>query len=308
MKKLITFCFLSLFLIFCAKAQEFDPQPLKTEINKLELNISLAKAESEKYSGGLIKALLDSRLQILEHTKAMLEQRLAAGNYKLKISYTVDGKEYVPPANKDKILQDIENNALSVTKEMEAAKKEADQYSGGLVKAMKLSAVATFQQQLAMLEMKRCAIIFDIPLYAFVGGGSSSSPVQTPTKTIKETPFSEIDGMFDVKITGKRVFKANYSDHLGLNLVFTNHTEKDIKAVQGVVTFTDLFDSEILTIRLTIEKNIATGQSVNNSDYSIELNQFSDEHNRLRSIEMENLKMRFETQSIIFKDGSIVKR
>jgi hypothetical protein len=123
----------------------------------------------------------------------------------------------------------------------------------------------------------------------------------------KEAP-SEIDSMFDVKLTGKRVFEANYSNHLGFNLLLTNHTEKDIKAVQGVCIFSDLFDQEIRRVNLTLEENLPAGQSVKNNDYSIELNKFRAEDNRLRTIEMENLKMRFEAQAIIFKDGSIVKR
>ena len=311
MKEFILFLSLSLLLLSCANAQNFDPQPLKNEIAGLEQTIVKARAESGQYSGGLIKALLDSRIQILENTKAMLEQRLAAGNYGVKISYKVDGKEYIPPANKAEIIKNLESEALQVSQELANAKKEADKYSGGLVQAMALSTVATIQQQLAMLDMKHCALIYDIPLFAFIGGGTSTdmsgkTPVSAPGLP-KEAP-SEIDSMFDVKLTGKRVFEANYSNHLGFNLLLTNHTEKDIKAVQGVCIFSDLFDQEIRRVNLTLEENLPAGQSVKNNDYSIELNKFRAEDNRLRTIEMENLKMRFEAQAIIFKDGSIVKR
>ena len=58
------------------------------------------------------------------------------------------------------------------------------------------------------------------------------------------------------------VIEANYSDHLGFNLLLNNHTDKDIKAVQGVLFFTDLFDSEILSIRVTMEDNVSAGQTV----------------------------------------------
>jgi hypothetical protein len=311
MKKINFFLSLSLLFISCAKAQNFDPQPLKNEIAGLEQTIVKARAESGQYSGGLIKALLDSRIQILENTKAMLEQRLAAGNYGVKISYKVDGKEYIAPANKAAIIKNLESEALQLSQELANAKKEADKYSGGLVQAMALSTVATIQQQLAMLDMKRCALIYDIPLFAFIGGGTNTDmSANTPVSAAglpKEAP-SEIDSMFDVKLTGKRVFEANYSKQLGFNLLLTNHTEKDIKAVQGVCIFSDLFDQEILRLNITLEENVPAGQSVKNNDYSMELNQFMAEHNRLRTIEMENLKMRFEAQAIIFKDGSIVKR
>ena len=311
MKKAIVILSVLLFFVSCVKAQKFDSQPLQNEIAGLEQQIKDTRIESEKYAGGLIKVLLDSRIQILEHTKAMLEQRLAAGNYRVKINYTVEGKEYVPSANKDEILKNLESEALTVAQEMERVQKEADQYSGGLIRVMKLSTVATYQQQLAMLEMKRCALIYNIPLFAFEEG--STTPAKSPTVPTEESlPTEEsppeIDSMFEVKLTGKHVFEANYSDHLGFNLLLTNHTEKDIKAVQGVLIFTDLFDSEITQIRITVERNVPAGQTIKNNDYSMELNKFKSEDQRLRTIDIKNLKMRLEVHGIIFKDGSTIKR
>jgi len=305
MKKAIVILSTVLFFVSCAKAEKFDSQPLKNEIAGLEQQIKDTRIESEKYAGGLIKVLLDSRIQILEHTKAMLEQRLAAGNYRVKINYTVEGKEYVPSANKDEILKNLESEALGVTQEIGKAQDEADQYSGGLIRVMKLSAVATYQQQLAMLKMKRCALIYDIPLFAFEK--ESTVPAKSPNIPTEES-LAEIDSMFEVKLIGKRVFEANYSDHLGFNLLLTNHTEKDIKAVQGILIFTDLFDSEINQIRLTLERNVPAGQTIKNNDYSMELNQFDSEDQRLRTIDIKNLKMRFEVHGIIFKDGTTFKR
>lgn len=305
MKKAIVILSTFLFFVSCAKAQEFDSEPLQNEIAGLEQQIKDTWIESEKYAGGLIKVLLGSRIQILEHTKAILEQRLVAGNYRVKISYVVEGKEHVPPVNKDEILKNLESEALGITQEMGKAQEEADHYSGGLIRVMKLSTVATYQQQLAMLEMKRCALIYDIPLFAFEEG--STTPAKSPTVPTEES-LAEIDSMFEVKLIGKRVFEANYSDHLGFNLLLTNHTEKDIKAVQGVLIFTDLFDSEINQIRLTFERNVPAGQTIKNNDYSMELNQFDSEDQRLRTIDIKNLKMRFEVHGIIFKDGSTIKR
>jgi len=305
MKKAIVILSTLLFFVSCAKAEIFDPQPLQNEIAGLEQQIKDTRIESEKYAGGLIKVLLDSRIQILEHTKAMLEQRLVAGNYRVKISYVVEGKEHVPPVNKDEILKNLESEALGVTQEMGKAQEEGDQYKGGLIRVMKLSTVATYQQQLAMLEMKRCALIYDIPLFAFEE--ESTTPAKGPTVPTEES-LAKIDSMFEVKLIGKRVFEANYSDRLGFNLLLTNNTEKDIKAVQGILIFTDLFDSKITQVRLTMERNVPAGQTIKNNDYSMELNKFDSEDQRLRTIDIENLKMRFEVHGIIFKDGSTIKR
>jgi len=309
-KTIITLCLL-LFFASCIVAQEFDPVPLQNEIATLNQKIKETRNESEKYAGGLIKVLLDSRIQIFEHTKAMLEQRLAAGNYKVKINYTFEGKEYIPQVNKDEVLENLESEALRVTQEMKSTQKEADQYTGGLIRVMKLSTVATCQQQLAMLDMKRCALIYDIPLFAFEGGSASSAMESTTSSSsteLIEESHAQIDSMFEAKLTGKHVFEANYSDHLGFNLLLVNHTKKDIKAVQGIMIFTDLFDIEILRIRMTIEKNVSAGQTVKNNDYSMELNQFKSEHHRLKTIDIKNLKAWLEVHGIIFKDGSTVKR
>jgi hypothetical protein len=46
MKKIILFLSLSLLFISCAKAQNFDPQPLKNEIAGLEQTIVKARDES----------------------------------------------------------------------------------------------------------------------------------------------------------------------------------------------------------------------------------------------------------------------
>ena len=309
-KTIITLCLL-LFFASCTMAQEFDPVPLQNEIATLKQKIKETRNESEKYTGGLIKTLLDSRIQIFEHTKAMLTQRLAAGNYKVKINYTFEGREYIPQVNKNEILENLESEALRVTQEMESVQKEADQYTGGLIRVMKLSTVATCQQQLAMLDMKRCALLYDIPLFTFEGASVTpavDSAVPTPsTETAKERVV-EIDSMFEVKLLGKRIFEANYSDNIGFNLLLINHTKRDIKAVKGVLIFTDLFDSEILKIGITIEDNVPAGQSIKNNDYSLELNQFVSEHNRLKTIDIKNLRARLEVHGIIFKDGSTVKR
>ncbi len=293
-----------------ASAQEFNAEPLKAEIEGIEQQIKETRIDSDKYSGGLIKSLLESRIQILEHTKAMLDQRLSAGNYRVNINYSLEGNEYTVPDNKDELLQAMESEALRISQEMEKVQKEADQYSGGLIRVTKLSTVAIHQQELAMIEMKRCALIYDIPLFSFEGGNSSSSSSKVASEPVKvsQNEKAEIDHMFEVNLTGKRVFKANYSDHLGFNLLLINNTEKDIRAVQGVLIFMDLFDAEIMQLRITIEDDVPARASIKNNDYSFKINKFTSEHNRLKSIEMENLKVQMEVNAIIFQDGSTIKR
>src|SRR5690242_13735000 len=73
-----------------------DPR-IKSEIDVVDTQIRDAEAENAKYAGGLIKALIESRLATLKQTRAMLAQRAAAGDLNVMVRYTVDGKPFSIP-------------------------------------------------------------------------------------------------------------------------------------------------------------------------------------------------------------------
>ena len=48
---------------------------LQAELDSVETQIASAEKENEKYTGGLVKALINSQIETLKQTRAMLQQR-----------------------------------------------------------------------------------------------------------------------------------------------------------------------------------------------------------------------------------------
>lgn len=143
---------------------------LKTEITNARSQIAAAESESARYSGGLVKALVESRVQTLKQTLVMLEQRDKAWTFGLRLSYTVDGKAFaLPPGVKDQLPQ-VEDELRQLSTKIDAQTREASRYSGGLIHALSLSTLETMKQTEAMLNQRRLAIRYELPQYlAFQG-------------------------------------------------------------------------------------------------------------------------------------------
>lgn len=274
-------------------------QTIQEDLKRINKQIEEAKDESAKYVGGLIKTLIESRIQILKYSKSMLEQRMLSKNYNIALNYTLDGTPFQLPENKDDMLKEIEREAIQTLKEKEALKAEADRYSGGLIKATKLSTVAMKEQQLAMLGLKRISLLYDIPMFV--------SSVDKPAREAVTSPTSEddISKLITLRIINKSVFEADYREHLGMEFTYTNNSQKTIKAFTGVMHFKDVFDREILPVKMTVDNFIIKpGQTVTDKNKSLELNKLNAAHNRLKTIKLENLKVDFEVEAILFTDGT----
>lgn len=277
-------------------------QTIQEDLDYINKQIKEAEAESAKYAGGLIKTLIESRIQILNYTKAMLEQRIAAKDFNVALNYTLDGTAFHSPENKDELLSEIEREAMQALKEKEALKAEADRYSGGLVRATKLSTVAIKEQQLAMLELKRISLLYDIPIF-WSSTGQPAREAEPPK--VSPTGEDDISKLITLRILNKRVFEANYSEHLGMEFTYTNNSQKTIKAFTGVMHFKDVFDREILPVNMTVDDfTIKPGQTITDKSKSLELNKYNDAHNRLKTINLDSLKLDFEVTAILFADGT----
>ena len=157
----------SLFGSICC-SQSIDPklaESLNSELARVRQQIEATKAEDEKYSGGLIKSLIATRLAILFQTEAMLTQKANSWNFGIDLSYTVDGKPFVLPETVTEQLSGVQFELTELDNRITAAEAEAALYSGGLVLAVKLSTIATMQQTRAMLDQKRLSLIYRLPQY-----------------------------------------------------------------------------------------------------------------------------------------------
>ncbi|CAO97462.1 hypothetical protein [Erwinia tasmaniensis] len=155
MKKTILACFVSVFLLTGCGPKELSSEDkqkvdqLKAELSQTESEISSANVTNQNYSGGLVKTLISARVEILKTNQALIKQRIDAIESGAKI--TMD----VPGAKPDEATSEaIKREMDSLNAQISQAKAEANQYSGGLVLAMKLAAIATQEQTLAMLQQR----------------------------------------------------------------------------------------------------------------------------------------------------------
>jgi hypothetical protein len=152
---------------------------LKAEITSVRSQIAASESESARYSGGLVKALIESRVQTLKQTLVMLEQRDKAWTFGLRLSYTIDGKAFaLPPEVKDQLPQ-VENELRELTIKIDAQTREVSRYSGGLVHALSLSTLETMKQTEAMLNQRRLAIRYELPQYLAFQGAQAASTEST---------------------------------------------------------------------------------------------------------------------------------
>ena len=132
-----------------------DVTAVKSEIAAVQAEINGAQTENNRYTGGLVKTLIEARIAILQQTEAMLQQRLKASVFGISINYTIDGKSFAPPASAKDLLAGVEEEAAANQAKIKLQKAETERYSGGLVQAVALSTLATMMQTQAMLEQKR---------------------------------------------------------------------------------------------------------------------------------------------------------
>src|SRR5690349_18708390 len=121
------------------------PQISTLEIDRdraaLEAELTKAEAEFAEYSGGAIKTLIELRIAVLKNTRAMLDQKRTSFIRMITINYTIDGQAAREASDKE--LNEILSDLAAAEQTIAAAKTEADQYSGGLIRVMALMKAAT---------------------------------------------------------------------------------------------------------------------------------------------------------------------
>lgn len=110
-----------------------------------------------------------------------------------------------------------------------------------------------------------------------------------------------------LKILSKTYIPANwrersYRDYIAFKVVLINECGRDIKAINGLVTFKDLFGKVIYKTKVEYTNGLKNGYNVE-WPTAIEYNQFSSALNTLRAEKMDNLETEWEPRNVIFSDG-----
>ncbi|WP_223507794.1 hypothetical protein [Pseudomonas sp. BF-B-25] len=183
---------------------------LEAELSQTKQSIDEAAKSASAYSGGLIKDLISTRVEILKINQALLEQRILAVQSQsgVKIETTASKPD-------EEAASKLATEITKIKSDITSAKVEAAQYSGGLIQALKLSTIATSEQTLAMLEQQYLVAKYGLnPIRASALPSStlsavpttSAAPSQTPAKSDLLPPGSGPLG-FEVGINGDVIEK-----------------------------------------------------------------------------------------------------
>ncbi|WP_337058256.1 hypothetical protein [Pseudomonas sp. USHLN015] len=154
MKGLIAAFIMAMALTGCWKKELTAEQKalvseLQQELQKTKNEVAEARTSLAKYSGGLIKILIETRLEVLQTNEALLQQRIHAIESDAPV--TVQTQISTP----DPVAATALANEISLANEkLASARADAAKYTGGLIVALKLSAIATQEQTLALLEQR----------------------------------------------------------------------------------------------------------------------------------------------------------
>jgi hypothetical protein len=106
-----------------------------------------------------------------------------------------------------------------------------------------------------------------------------------------------------VSCFSKGFTEYDYEDYITYKFVIQNKSDKQIRALKGSITFTNLFDETIKSLNLVYDQPIDSGIEVTynaQTDY----NQFTDSDKALKNKDLKDLKVIWKPEKIIFADGS----
>jgi hypothetical protein len=109
-----------------------------------------------------------------------------------------------------------------------------------------------------------------------------------------------------VSCFSKSFTKYDYEEYITYKFVIQNKSDKQIRAVKGSITFTNLFDETIKSLNLVYDQPIDSGIEVTynaQTDY----NQFTDSDKALKNKDLKDLKVIWKPEKIIFEDGSTLE-
>jgi len=173
-------------------SQAWWQSSLVADLAETRAAIRTAEEESSKYSGGLVKTLIDLRTSTLRYTEAMLNQKHKAVKNGISVTYVVDGKTAKPSGDALVAALRLTTEIAGLDERIAQQEAEVAKYSGGLVRSMGLSTVATMRQTRALLEQKMLLLRHGMPQYILpIGAGPVNQEAVPQPRRSEPEPRAE---------------------------------------------------------------------------------------------------------------------
>lgn len=142
-------------------------EEIEKDIAEIKKAIRIAQKEAESY-GGLLEVLAKIRIETLKTTQAMLNQKSTGLKRYIPIKYTIDGKNYKAPENKNELINEINKDIKELRDELNSGKTESAKYGGGLLLSLSLARESAIKNSLTFLNQRKLLLKHDIPFYSIV--------------------------------------------------------------------------------------------------------------------------------------------
>ena len=281
--------------------QAAEVASLRKELEDVKDEIAAAEQKDSELAGGLVKALVGTRIEILKTTEALLQQRVHAVEAGARITVETQGSE--PDAQEaSRLEQEIRHQEAGLRK----AEEDAARYSGGLVLAMKRSTIATQEQTLAMLRQRYLTAKYGLALPRYEAP-AAAPPVQVASGSAESVGAEPVEGegIIEVKLLRKQFTEQDYQEYIFFDFEYTaSGLDRPVRAIKGVMQIQDLFGETKLPIGWTIDEPLSPGSRHVEKGKGFEYNQFRSEHSWVRSTDLEDMKAVYRVTSIIYADGT----
>lgn len=124
----------------------------------------------------------------------------------------------------------------------------------------------------------------------------------TTAPKIKECPAK-------VELTNKAIQYQDSSnwvfyDYVLFTFKIYNDSDKDIRGISGVATFNDMFGKEIIKVNCDLTQGVSANSTATDKSMSLEVNEFKDEHMKLRNTSYEDIQFEYKIKKIVYADGT----
>ncbi len=126
-------------------------------------------------------------------------------------------------------------------------------------------------------------------------------------KLEKDVMRERMSSYLAVNLSGKSFSKVNNKDCFTYTVIFRNTASKNIKMVVGSISLNDLLDREIKNIEIVLDDEELPPHSIVEKKYVVAYDPANENDKRIRSKELVDLRVVWNPDKIIFKDGKLAE-